>query len=265
MLKINEGILEKVNKWNDNYYVLVDFDRTITSGSSESSWGVLTNFKSVPKEYSEERKKLFNYYRPIELDLSLDFETKNKYMIEWWTKHISLLIKYGFKEEDIKNDTDSVSILKIRTGVDKFLKIMHEKNIPVIIISAGLGNFIEKFLIQNDSMYDNIYIVANYIKFENGVASGITNDIIHSLNKNDIAIPKDIKELIKTRENIVLFGDTIEDIKMVSDEKRSSALKIGFLNDSTESEMEAYLANYDIVGYNAATFNEVINLLDIFK
>lgn len=264
MLKFNEGILEKVNKWNDNYYVVIDFDRTITSGDSESSWGVLANCEGVPKEYGEERKKLFDYYRPIELDLSLDFDTKNDLMVGWWTAHIGLLIKYGVREDAI-NTVNTSNILKCRNGVKEFLKLMHEKNIPVIIISAGLGNFIEKFLSNNDSMYDNIHVVSNYIKFENGIAVGIANNIIHSLNKSEVAMPNAIKKLVSTREHIVLFGDSIEDIKMVSDDKRDDVLKIGFLNINSEIDLKTFLNNYDIVGYNDASYNEIIELLDIFK
>ncbi|MCH5166996.1 MAG: haloacid dehalogenase-like hydrolase [Erysipelotrichales bacterium] len=265
MLNIKEGILEKINDWNDDFYVLADFDRTLTKGDSESSWGVLASSAFVPQEYADERIELYNYYRPIELDLSIDYETKNKYMIEWWTKHIGLLIKYSFKEEVINNDTSNLDVMKFRGGAKDFLRIMHEKNIPVIIISAGIGNFIEKYLIHNDSMYDNIHIVANFIKFENGVATGISNNIIHSLNKNEVSMPENIKELVSHKKNVLLLGDTIDDIKMVNAEKRETALKIGFLNESTKKDFDTFIENYDIVGYNDATFTELIDSLKIFK
>ena len=265
MLGIKDGTLEKISNWNNDFYVLADFDRTLTKGDSLSSWQVLDNCENIPEEYDIESSKLRDYYRPIELDLSVDDETKNKYMIEWWTKHIGLLVKYRFKEEIINKDTSNVDVMKFRSGAKDFLRIMHEKNIPVIIISAGIGNFIEKYLIHNDVMYDNIHIVANFIKFENGVATGISNNIIHSLNKNEVSMPDNIKDLVRDRKNVLLFGDTIDDIKMVNDEKREQALKIGFLNESTKKDFDAFKENYDIVGYDDATFTELIDSLEIFK
>ena len=265
MLNIKEGILDSVNKWNDNYYIVTDFDRTITAGDSESSWGVLSKSNSVPKEYIEERQYFYNKYRPIEIDLTLDYETKNKLMIEWWTNHINLFIKYQLKESVIKDTAQNPNMMKFRDGAQEFLKKMHDKNIPIIIISAGIGNFIKEFLIQNNALYDNIYIVANFIKFENGIATGISNNIIHSLNKNDISIPNEVKDLIKDKENIVLLGDGIDDIKMVSEDKKDPTLKIGFLNANTEKDFNEYMKAFDVVGHNNASFNELMDTFNIFK
>ena len=265
MLAFNEDIIEKVNKWNDSFYILTDFDRTLTAGDSVSSWGVLSSSGNVPEEYIEERTELYNYYYPYEISLTLDDKTKNKLMVEWWTKHVGLFVKYKFSEEEINGVANKKDIMKFRPGAKELLKRMHEKNIPVIIISAGVGNFIEQFLINNDALYDNIYIVANFVKFENGVAVGISNNIIHSLNKNEAAMPDSIKKLVNKRENVVLFGDIIDDIRMVSAEKRDRALKVGFLNNEKESSLDSYLDYYDIVGINDATFNELIEQLKIFQ
>ncbi len=265
MLNIKEGLLDSVNKWNDNYYIVTDFDRTITAGDSESSWGVLSKSNSVPKEYIEERQYFYNKYRPIEIDLTLDYETKNKLMIEWWTNHINLFIKYQLKESVIKDTAQNPNMMKFRDGAPEFLKKMHDKNIPIIIISAGIGNFIKEFLIQNNALYDNIHIVANFIKFENGIATGISNNIIHSLNKNDISIPNEVKELIKDKENIVLLGDGIDDIKMVNEDKKDKTLKIGFLNEHTEKDFTEYTKVFDVVGHNNASFDELTEKFNIFK
>ena len=98
MLNIKEETIKQVNNWNNNFYIVTDFDRTITAGDSESSWGVLSKNSNVSKEYIAERQKLYQKYRPIEIDLTLDYETKNKLMIEWWTNHINLFIKTSKKQ-----------------------------------------------------------------------------------------------------------------------------------------------------------------------
>lgn len=55
----------------DNLYVVADFDRTITTGSSLTSWSVLADTDLVPEEYSVERHHFYEIYRPIEVDTSL--------------------------------------------------------------------------------------------------------------------------------------------------------------------------------------------------
>ncbi len=265
MLNIKDGILNSVNKWNNNFYIVTDFDRTITAGDSESSWGVLSKNNNISENYINERQQLYRKYRPIEIDLKLDYETKNKLMIEWWTNHINLFIKYQLKESLIKDTAKNPNIMKYRDGAQEFLKTMNDKNITIIIISAGIGNFIKEFLIQNNTLYDNIYIVANFIKFENGIAVGLSNNIIHSLNKNAISLPPEIKNIIQDKENIVLLGDGIDDIKMVSEDKIDTTLKIGFLNENTEKDFNEYMKNFDVVGHNNTSFTELKENFTIFN
>ena len=156
MIIIKNGTLDRINDWKDNsVYVLTDFDRTITVGNSESSWSILSKSNMVPKEYVEERQKFFNYYRPFEIDEKLDYETKCKLMTEWWNKHIGLFIKYQLSEEVINTAAKNLRVMSFREGAREFLENMRDRNIPVIIISAGIGNFIEQFLIKNNCNFEN--------------------------------------------------------------------------------------------------------------
>ena len=58
-------------------YFVADFDKTITKSDSQSSWSVIAHSKKLPKSYSIERKNLFEYYRPIELDETFDKNEKS--------------------------------------------------------------------------------------------------------------------------------------------------------------------------------------------
>ena len=91
---INDEI-RKILPINDlsNLFVVADFDRTITNGSSKTSWSILSESSLVPKEYKKERQEFYNYYRPIEVDESLDYEYKTSQMKEWYQKHIGLFVK----------------------------------------------------------------------------------------------------------------------------------------------------------------------------
>jgi len=266
MIIVKNGTLERINNWNDNsIYVLTDFDRTITVGNSESSWSILSKSNMVPKEYVQERQAFYDYYRPYEINEKIDYETKNKLMTEWWNKHIGLFVKYQLSEEVINTAAKNLRVMSFREGAKEFLENMKERNIPVIIISAGIGNFIEQFLIKNNCNFDNIYIVSNFLKFENGIAIGVSDNVIHSLNKNEVSLPNEIKKLIKNRPNIILLGDSISDIRMAREEARKDALKIGFLEEKVEENKTYYIEQFDVVCTENTGYDELSQKLRILK
>lgn len=266
MIHYKKNVLNKIENWEDNtIHILADFDRTLTIGTSESSWGILSTGNFVKEEYKQERQKLYEFYRPIEIDEELDFETKNKLMIEWWTKHISLFIKYKLTEDVIIDAVKDIKVLKFRDGAIDLLKSLKDRKIPLVIISAGIGNIIVEFLKNNNCYFDNIYIVSNFIKFENGIAVGLEDNIIHSLNKNEALLPENVKEIIKNRPNVVLLGDQIADTKMVSIENKDSSLKIGFCEEKEKENFKFFEKEYDIICTNNTTFEELSNEIKILK
>lgn len=266
MITVKKNILERIKDWEDStIHILTDFDRTITKGDSDSSWGILSKTDLMDDEYIKERIALYNYYRPIEIDETLDYETKNKLMIDWWNKHIGLFVKYKLSEDVVNKATNNADVMSFRDGAKEFLENMRDRHIPVIIISAGVGNFVEQFLIKNNCYFENIYIVSNFIKFENKIAVGISDMIIHSLNKNEVALPNEIKELVKDRKNVILLGDSLSDVRMVSEENKDNALKIGFLDEKIEENISYFNEQFDIVCTNNTTYNELVKKIPLLK
>ncbi len=262
MIITNKDNLQKINNWNDeNIFIMTDFDRTITASDSEVSWGILPNSNIVPDEYTQDREIIHNFYRPIEIDETIDSETKNKYMIEWWTKHLKLLIKYKISKSMV--DNVDLTAMHFRDGVKEFLEDMYKRNIPIVIMSAGIGNFIKQFLINNNADYDNIYIVSNFLSFENGVISGFSKDIIHSLNKNEKLIPDKIKNKLINRPNKFIFGDTTADSKMTNDNEHS--LKIGFLEEKIDENLKAYESVFDVVCIGPTSFSDLGDKIEILR
>lgn len=258
MIIIRNDALNKIKDWNDSsIHILADFDRTITSGNSDSSWGVLSKCDFVPKEYINDRKKLHDYYRPLEIDETLNFEAKSKYMRDWLENHINLFKKHKISQKMINEASENKKALYFRNGAINFFKNMCDRNIPIIIISAGIGNFIKQFLINNNCYFKNIYIVSNFIKFNNEIATGIEGNIIHSLNKNQAAMSNEIKQVIKNRPNVILLGDSIGDTKILDEKNRAKALKIGFLEEKIEENTPYYIEQFDVVCTNNTGFDEL--------
>lgn len=246
MIYKNEEHLNKIKLEKDNFYVLADFDRTITSGDGESTWGLISKSKYMDDAYKQERQKLFELYRPIEIDCSIDYDTKNEHMINWWKSHINLLLKYNLNENVIKDIIDK-NYLKFRQGAKEFLKSMYEQNVPVIIISAGIGNIINEFLISQNANYENIHIISNFIDFKEGKINKFNNYIIHSLNKNMTILPDNLKQELSNRKNILLLGDGLDDIRMCTQEKRKDTIAVGFLEEKIEENLSSFRKLYDII------------------
>lgn len=234
----------------NNLYVVADFDRTITSGSSLTSWSVLADTDLVPEEYSIERHRLYDKYRPIEVDNSLSFDYRMKMMTEWFKSHIELFVKYKMTEEIFKKAATDLRIMEFRAGAQEFLTFLWKNKIPLIIISAGVGNFIEAFLKKNDCYFDNIYISSNRVIFENGVAVGVGENIIHSFNKNEVSLPPKVATKLKGRNQVLLLGDQTSDLNMVDKNLHDSVITIGFEpNDPNDpcNSLEDFQASFDIV------------------
>ena len=126
MIKINEKAKKIIKNLNNNFYIISDFDRTITASNSLTSWSILSNTNLVSDEYINERNLLYNYYRPIEISNDILFEEKKKLMSEWFKKHLDLFIKYKLKENVFQKAIVDNKVMEFRKGAKEFLKSLYE-------------------------------------------------------------------------------------------------------------------------------------------
>ena len=235
-------------------YVLIDFDRTITSYDTTTTWGLLEESELVDPKYSEESLALYNEYRPIELDSNMSFEEKNKHMEQWHKKVGSLLNKYHIFESTIDKIITNSNGLKLRKGSKNFLEQMHLLGVPVIIVSAGVGDFITRYLAKEHLLFDNITIYSNFFIFDSdGRIVSLKQPILHSLNKNQL----DYSKAIGDRDIGLLFGDQIEDKEMG---KNLSTFDIGFCNLEIDS-LERHKQNFDIVLTGDSSYDEICSVM----
>lgn len=252
----------KVEKPNvNNLCIVMDFDNTITSEDSISSYGVFQEKKLMGEEYCKECIKLNSKYMKIEKNYKINKEIKKILMEEWVEKSINLLIKYHISQ-DIIDKVIFTEKIKLRTGLKEFFLLMKKYKIPVIIISAGIGNIIETFLKKEDILFENITIIGNFFDFSRGGAY-IKNKMIYTSNKNEIRLQKKIEHTITMKEQIMLIGDTIEDVNIIDNKlyMGKKIIKIGFLNDRSEDNLIKYNQKFDIVFTNGGTFNDIIDNL----
>ncbi len=261
MIKHKEDEFLQVD-WN-NCYVVADFDRTITNGSSKTSWSILAASDLVPKEYTAERNALYDIYRPMEIDPDMPLGEKSAKMKEWFELHINLFVKYGIREELFEKAARDLRIMEFRKGAKGFFDFLAEKGVPVIIISAGIGNFIECFLRNNGCLYENVYISSNRITFTDGVASGVGGNIIHSLNKNEVSLPDEVKTKLEGRGQVLLLGDQPSDLNMVDESQHERVVKVAFVaDDAVDAAHMSTYDGFDLVMEPGEDYDDMMSVID---
>ncbi|XP_031258905.1 7-methylguanosine phosphate-specific 5'-nucleotidase A [Pistacia vera] len=258
--------------------VIADFDATLTrywiNGSrGQSSHGLL---KQGNPEYDAKRHALFEYYHPLEFSPHIPIEEKTKLMEEWWGKTHALLVEGGLTYDAIKTSVANASIA-FREGVVELFEFLEERDIPVLVFSAGLADIIEEVLRQKvHKSFKNFKIVSNRMIFnEDGCLVSFRGKIIHTLNKNEHALdmaaplhdhlgetngPIDDNSSVKTRTNVLLLGDHIGDLGMSNGLNYDIRISVGFLNDNIENNLDSYSKAFDIVYLNDAPMSGVVKL-----
>lgn len=263
MKYINTNQLEKLKITEDNYYVVLDFDKTVTGKESLDSWIAVIDFEIYGEACKKDIKELNAKYEPFELDYTLSNEEKEQYMQEWYQKSMDLLYQYQITYSNLQKALKK-GTLKFRKGAKEFLQKLQQKNIPVIILSAGIGNMIEEFLKQQECYFNNMYIISNFVQFKNDKMQKFTASILHSMNKKmEGRLPRTLQDIINQKQYAILCGDIIEDIQMVPKEKLKNTITIGFLNSKIEENLSFYNQNYDIVlTEKEACFQEVEKIIE---
>lgn len=258
MLYLNNKNLFKIN--TEKVYVLADFNKTFTKGNSKTTWSIFATSDLFCDEYKKDRNELFNIYKPYEDDENLNYETKKSKLSEWWKKHIDLFTKYKISEDLFRKALEEENIMELRDGVKEFLEFLNKKNIPLIIVSQGIGNFAKAFLEMNSCYFNNIYITSNMVEFNNNIAMGNIGDITHNLNKSEFTLPGYLKTNLDIKNQVIVIGDEINDLNMLKFIKINQVMKIGILTKKHENELEKYINNFDIVLGDNDSYDDILKL-----
>lgn len=250
MPKSLPNTLEKIlSDGADSLHCISDFDDTLTLGGPMIRV-LRNNPKYLWQKYAERAHELFDIYHPYEISPSLSTNERKEKMQEWYKAHLNLLIESWLTMNHLKEVVQEGNI-QFRTFVPEALRILHEKNIPFIIMSAsGIGDTISMFLEKNGCNYPNIHYVCNrFIWDAQGKAVGVHAPIVHSANKDETAIEDfpEIYEIIKKRLNVILFGDSLWDIGMADGFPYEALLTVGFYNPKQVPSRETFEDQYALV------------------
>jgi len=255
-----------------NLQVVTDFDRTLTKAvlngkEGASSYGIIEHSGLLSPEYHLKIREYFQLYFPIEIDPHKPVEEKIPHMLDWYRLANQLLV-----DEKVSitmfEDMINRSNIGFRERVHEFLIHLEEKDIPLLVFSAGIGDLIEKiFLTFEKKVYRNMHVVGNRISAdEKGIIIGFKDPVIHVFNKNEMAVKHNSSaswfESVTHRKNMILLGDSLGDVGMAAGLTDPGAIiKIGFLNQNVEENLLKYKELFDVIILDDGTFDFANDLL----
>jgi len=252
--------------------VITDFDYTMSKFFFEgkkgsSSHGAIEACNLLGDEYHQKVIEVKDKYYPLEISSELTQEEKFPLMVEWWDTAHFLLKQHGFEQSMIAKAVERAH-LSLRDGVQEMFHVTADHGVPVLIFSAGIHDLIEEVLKQKADTSANVHILSNKMVFsDSGKLEGFEHDNIHVLNKNfkgavdSGALPAAFAAASKGRHNVVLFGDSLGDLRMCEGLHMENCLSVGFLNPNQEGNLEKYLEGYDIVLTGRDDFHYCLDIL----
>jgi cytosolic 5'-nucleotidase 3 len=249
------------------FHIVSDFDRTLTKAfvkgqKQATAIAQLREGGYLTPDYPEKAYALHDKYYPIEINPNVSKKEKNEKMVEWWSSHLNLMLESNLTKNVIE-DVIKKNRLTPREGMDSFFKFINSKKIPCLILSAGLGDIIEAFLRERKVLEKNIHIISNFFSYDSkGKVIGYKSKIIHTFNKNEAQISgtRFAKE-VENKKNLLLLGDGIGDLDMAKGISHETIIKIGFLNEDLEKNIDVFKKEYDVLILEDGSMNFVNSLL----
>ncbi|KAG6622748.1 HAD hydrolase, family IE [Phytophthora cinnamomi] len=268
----------------DQLLVISDFDRTLTPYykpcgdpneplvQESSSHQVLLTSSLLPPTVAEEDAKLFARYYPVEISPTLSLEEKLPLMEEWWTSINYLLVESKVALTQVKEAVES-SHLSFRRGFNQLTTLLHDRQVPTLVFSAGLYDVIhvapeKEFAAKRgcgegihtgSRVYTpaNIHVVSNMMHFDaRGTVESFRGRTVHPLTQAACSLldsPFWTEQHLDQRRNILLLGDSRGDVRMTEGLDAHEIIRVGFLNVHVEEALDEYLDLYDVVLTNDAS------------
>ncbi|KAF0754651.1 Uncharacterized protein FWK35_00025486 [Aphis craccivora] len=255
---VNAKIEQLVAGGPDKLQIISDFDRTISTSKynnkqTMSSFSVFESCDSLSENYKKKALTLLQKYRPIEDNTQMTVAQKLPFIEEWWQQSELLLKGLCFQYEDIKKSIEKANV-HLRDGSSEAFNKLFCKKIPIIVLSAGIGDVVELILMHENLLTENVTVVSNFLKMSkdnNGLSKieGFKGEkLIHVFNKNEHTYIETHQNdtILSGRSNVILLGDSLGDANMDGGIPYDTVLRIGFLNADLMEHEDGYLQQYKL-------------------
>lgn len=264
-------IIEKLmENGPDNLQVITDFDYTLSKHHTKDKTltpaaDIIRMSSHMSDEFRMRSRQRFDKLLPIELDASLTIEQKIPAVIASFEEGFADIVDSKVVNRKVLAQmiSEAGDDFQLRDRCHETLQCLYNAKIPVLIFSAGFGDLVKGILHKHNLYYSNINVIGNFMEFDDcDRLVGFHRPLIHTFNKNSSVIPANCFDELSYRNNVILLGDSIGDVSMAEGVRRcGNLLKIGFLNEVNEEQLNIFLDTFDIVLLDDQTTNFVNFLL----
>eukprot|EP01084_Bolivina_argentea_P099784 179316_1 len=247
------------------FQIITDFDRTLTHPLSYQCHGLIATFTELT-ELQDAVKHLFNFKKLY----------PNEPPQNWWIKYHDEMTKCPFQYHMLSKLISVDDRVYMRDHCKQFFHYCESKNIPILIVSAGIANLIQCILEKYELVLSNVHLMANRIFWKcdntndinecfngNGFykkSTQVANNakishfgqLLTSFNKEDTY--KYLKTEYFDRENIIqrrfviFLGDARTDPHTMREVPNiEECIFIGFILPHRMKEIDIFLECYDVV------------------
>lgn len=257
--------------------IVTDFDHTLTRFRATGTG------KNVPQCHDMiEKSKTFSdvagwkdAWDTLWENQRKEYGTKEYEMAKWWQRAHDIMIKHHFSKRDIDTILDEYdSEIHLRDGILSLFQFCKEKSIPIVIVSAGITNFISEICRRKgiDVSSDNVVICSNEMIFnKDGSIERFTSPVVHAESKGKIrSLREEFFHRYQDRTNVLLMGDSICDPDASQNiYNLETCISIGFLDFPNEDgsygwrhkPLRSYSDVYDILIPKDGSARCVVNLM----
>ena len=231
----------------DDLLVLIDFDRTLTTGPSDQCHDILGESSVMPPSLRASFEPLLDFSKPFPPELQGD---------DWWRVANQILLAHA---DQIKPETVSACVsaanVRVRPGASRLLRCLSNLGVPVLIVSAGYSDVVEAVLETLDVDQSAYTVASNRLCFVDGKLVAVLPEMPvtgfnkrHTYARNEGWFAKHAG-----RKTLLLIGDRLSDLDMgkgVAD--GYSLVGVGIRNDAPDGppgssypSLEAYATAFD--------------------
>ena len=270
--------------------VITDFDYTMTllfdyeTGKQYKSSYYLYDADIIggdQKKMEEKRALLHKEYSKYEFDTSYDLKMREKKMEQWYTKNLELYYDNKFTMNSIDIMVQKLkNNIKFRPKLKEYMELLFSKNIPIIIESGGITQFILHAL---KLIFPNIYtlinqkkimIISNSFKFDEKTkgCNGVEHEVIHCFNKADF-IGNNISKEFPELKHVFVLGDHLGDADCVKKFDKENVIGFGSVNvevnylnnekktQEIEKKIEEYNNVFDVALVGNCDYEPIMEIL----
>ena len=207
-----EELVKVMDSAGDKEVIVVcDFDGTLTEAGSDSSMNGMAKAMGYDSDFAKARDALYHEYAP--LIEAADEETAYKLYDKWWKAQMNLFTGFNLPPESYTDALGRLN-LTIRSEAATLLKFCEKQDIPVFVVSAGLGNLIIPTLAFSGLLSMNMRVLANFVRYNEEKAVSYT-PVVTPVNKA-AHLYLELEEF--ENYHAVVFGNEARDLRILPEE-----------------------------------------------